>query len=188
MAETRLILLDFDGTLANTGRANATSYVEALAEEGISITLEQYRQRYFGWRCTEFLEDLGITDPVQKQRIRMRKVEIYPSHFDLISLNQPLWDFVQQFRSTGGKAMIVSTGHERNIANAMRHLGIENGVDGILTSDAVRNTKPNPDCFLKAMEEAGATPEETLIFEDSEIGIEAARRSGASYIRVRLPF
>ena len=36
------------------------------------------------------------------------------------------------------------------------------------------------------MEIEGATPDETLIFEDSEIGLEAARRSGAAYIRVRL--
>ena len=86
-----LLLLDFDGTVANTGRANAVSYIEALAEEGITITMEEYRQKYFGLRCPEFLSDIGITDPVQMQRIRRRKVEIYPTHFDLVALNKPLW-------------------------------------------------------------------------------------------------
>lgn len=188
MAQLKLILLDFDGTLVNTGRANATSYVEALREEGITLTVEEYNRRYFGWRCPEFLADLGLTDPVQMKRIRHRKIEIYPTHFDLISLNKPLWDFVQSFRKTGGKAMVVSTGHPDNIRNAMTHLGIQDGFDGILTSDAVKNTKPHPDCFLKAMEIAGATPEETLIFEDSPIGLEAARRTGATYVKVELPF
>ena len=44
----------------------------------------------------------------------------------------------------------------------------------------------DPGCFLKAMEIEGATPDETLIFEDSAVGIEAARRSGAAYFRVTL--
>jgi len=50
----------------------------------------------------------------------------------------------------------------------------------------VARSKPAPDCFLEAMRREGCTPRETLIFEDSEIGLEAARRSGASYFRVKL--
>ena len=50
----------------------------------------------------------------------------------------------------------------------------------------VEHSKPAPDCFLEAMRREGCTPQETLIFEDSEIGLEAARRSGAAYFRVTL--
>lgn len=183
-----LLLLDFDGTLANTGRANATSYIEALAEEGITITMEEYRTKYFGLRCPEFLTDIGIIDPVQMARIRRRKIELYPTHFDLVTLNKPLWDFVQQFRADGGKAAIVSTGHIDNITNVMRYLGIENQLDAILSSDDVVRSKPAPDCFCKAMELFGVTPSQTLIFEDSEIGLAAAKASGASYFKVNLEF
>lgn len=184
----KLLLLDFDGTLANTGRANAVSYIEALREEGIELTTEVYRRKYFGLRCPEFLRDLGITDPDRIARIRRRKVEIYPTHFDLVSLNEPLWNFVQDFRRNGGPAWIVSTGHLSNICNAMKHLGIENGFDGILSSDDVERSKPAPDCFMKAMRIVGVEPSETLIFEDSEIGLQAAEASGASFIKVSLPF
>lgn len=184
----KLLLLDFDGTIANTGRANATSYIEALREEGIEIDMEEYRRKYFGLRCPEFLADIGITDPERQRRIRMRKVEIYPTHFDMVTLNEPLWNFVQDFRRKGGRAWIVSTGHPSNIGNVMRHLGLEGGVDGILSSDDVVRSKPAPDCFLKAMEIEGVTPEQTLIFEDSEIGLAAAEASGAGYFKVELPF
>lgn len=186
--QIKLLLLDFDGTLANTGRANATSYIEALAEEGITISMEEYRRQYFGWRCPEFLTDIGITDPERQHRIRMRKVEIYPTHFDMVTLNEPLWNFVCDFRRQGGKAWIVSTGHPSNIRNVMQYLGIEDGFDGILSADAVEHSKPAPDCFLKAMALEGVTPAETLIFEDSEIGLAAAEASGAAYFKVELPF
>lgn len=186
--EIKLLLLDFDGTVANTGRANATSYIEALAEEGITITMDEYRRKYFGLRCPEFLTDIGITDPEQMRRIRRRKVEIYPTHFDMVTINRPLWDFVQDFRAKGGKAMIVSTGHIDNITNVMKYLGIENQIDGLLSSDDVVKSKPAPDCFLKAMDIAGVTPSETIIFEDSEIGLAAAEASGAAHFKVELDF
>ena len=184
--QIKLLLLDFDGTLADTKRANTLGYIDALAEEGYTLSEELYLQKYFGLRCPEFLRDIGFTREEDIERIRRRKIELYPTHFDTVRLNKPLWDFVQNFRSQGGKAWVVSTGHRDNVTNAMRHLGIENGFDGILTSEAVEHSKPSPDCFLKAMEIEGVTPDETLIFEDSEVGIEAARRSGAGYFIIKL--
>ena len=70
----------------------------------------------------------------------------------------------------------------------MRYLGIENDIDGLLSSDDVERSKPHPDCFLKAMDIAGVTAAETIIFEDSEIGIAAAEASGAAHFKVELEF
>lgn len=206
----RLILLDFDGTLADTRRANTAAYVATLREAGYALTEAEYEARYFGMRCEEFLTRFGIDDPAERERLRRRKIELYPTFFDTVRLNEPLWNFCQQFRQQGGRVWIVSTGSRANIENAMRYLGIggpenderpagdgpgtsasENDaprgrVDGILAGTDISVSKPAPDCFLEAMRREGCTPSETLIFEDSAIGLEAARRSGAAYFRVKL--
>lgn len=240
--QIRLILLDFDGTLADTRRANTLAYVATLREAGYTLTEEEYAAKYFGMRCNEFLTRYGIADPGERERLRLRKIALYPAFFDTVRLNRPLWEFCRQFRAQGGRVWIVSTGSRANIDNAMRHLGIRvagqrtgstgaatsgaagrdltgadeawlrtagtatidagtpahatvtpesgegpNGsVDGILSGADVEHSKPAPDCFLEAMRREGCTPQETLIFEDSEIGLEAARRSGAAYFRVTL--
>jgi len=194
----KLILLDFDGTLADTRRANASAYVATLAEAGHPLTEEEYLAHYFGVRCDEFLRSYGIGDPAERERLRQRKIELYPSFFDFIVLNRPLWEFCRQFRTQGGKVWIVSTGSRANIDNAMRHLGIggpdapdsecpEGRVDGILAGPDIARSKPAPDCFLEVMRREGVTPRETLIFEDSPVGLAAARLSGAAYIKVSLP-
>lgn len=182
----KLILLDFDGTLADTRRANAAAYIAALGEAGYTLSKEEYTARYFGMRCNEFLTRFGIADPAERERLRLRKIALYPTCFETVRLNEPLWQFCQAFRATGGRVWIVSTGSRQNIDNVMRHLGIDGGVDGILAGPDIKVSKPAPDCFLEAMRREGCSPRETLIFEDSEIGIEAARRSGASYIVVKL--
>lgn len=204
----RLLLLDFDGTLADTRRANTLAYVAALTEAGYPLTEQEYEDNYFGMRCEEFLTRFGIADPAERERLRLRKIELYPAFFDSVRLNRPLWEFCRQFQARGGRVWVVSTGSRANIDNVMHHLGIggpageaANGgarsaeasaeaplgrVDGILAGPDIARAKPYPDCFLEAMRREGCSPRETLIFEDSPIGIEAARRSGASYFVVKL--
>ncbi len=193
--QIRLILLDFDGTLADTRRANTQAYVATLRESGYSLTEEIYESRYFGMRCDEFLQELGFEDPAERERLRLRKIALYPDFFDSVRLNRPLWDFCRQFQMQGGRVWIVSTGSRDNIENVMRHLGIggpdtpvaacpEGRVDGILSGADVLRSKPDPDCFLEVMRRENCTAQETLIFEDSAIGLEAAHRSGAAYFKV----
>ncbi|MDE6374709.1 MAG: HAD family phosphatase [Alistipes sp.] len=193
----RLILLDFDGTLADTRQANTSAYVAALTEAGYPLTEQEYADRYFGMRCDEFLRTYGIDDPAERERLRLRKIELYPTFFDSVKLNRPLWEFCRQFRTQGGRVWIVSTGSRANIGNVMRHLGIggpdtpgaacpEGRVDGILAGPDIARSKPEPDCFLEVMRREGVSAAETLIFEDSPVGLEAARRSGAPYFRVSL--
>ena len=186
MSNIKLILLDFDGTLADTRMANGEAYIEALSEVGITLNIEEYTAKYFGMRCREFLRDVGIDCDDEACKLRHRKVEIYPNYFDSVRLNTPLWQWCQMMRTMGAKVWVVSTGHIDNITNVMRHLNILDGVDGIISGDDVTLPKPNPECFLQAMERTGATPRETIIFEDSAIGLEAAERSGAAYVKIAL--
>jgi len=81
-SEIKLLLLDFDGTLADTRRANTLAYVATLAEAGYALTEEEYEARYFGMRCEEFLTRLGIADAAERERLRLRKIALYPSFFD----------------------------------------------------------------------------------------------------------
>lgn len=184
--QLKLLLLDFDGTLADTRQANAQAYVAALKEVGYELRAEDYLKHHFGVRCPDFLRSIGFSDPETIDHIRRRKIALYPTFFHLVTLNQPLWEFACHFRQQGGKVWIVSTGQAENLHNAMRYLKLEDQVDGILSANDVEHHKPAPDAFLKAMEIEGCKPGECLIFEDSVVGIEAARRSGAAYMVVDL--
>ena len=186
MAQLKLILLDFDGTLVDTRRANAQAYIETLSEVGITLSEEEYLKRFFGIRCIEFMKMVGIEGNDNIQRLRKRKIELYPKYFDSVVLNHDLWNWCMMMRRMGAQVWIVSTGHIDNIRNVMHHLNIDEGIDGIISGDDVTNPKPHSDCFLEAMRRVGVTPEESIIFEDSDVGIEAARRSGAPYGIIKL--
>lgn len=186
MAQLKLILLDFDGTLVDTRRANAEAYIATLSEVGIDLTIEEYLDRFFGVRCMEFMRMVGIEDESKIMELRRRKIELYPHFFDSVVLNTPLWEWCQMLKRMGIKVWIVSTGHIDNIRNVINHLNLNYGIDGIISGDDVSRPKPSPECFLKAMGIVGVRPDETIIFEDSHVGLEAARASGAAYVKIEM--
>lgn len=182
----KLLLIDFDGTLVDTRQSNFCAYRDVLAEVGVTLDEETYLKDYFGMRCGEFMRLLGLTDSYQIDGLRRRKIDIYPKYFNLITLNNPLWEFAQSFRNQGGKVWIVSTGQASNIENVMKYFNLGDKVDGVITGSDVKNSKPSPECFHKAMLAEGITASESLVFEDSIFGIKAAQECGANYIKVEL--
>lgn len=78
------------------------------------------------------------------------------------------------------------TSSEKVITHELLRLaGLENSFDYILTRDDTLHVKPNPWPYIRAMTHLGASKELTLIFEDSLVGLEAARGSGAHFIHAQ---
>ena len=92
-------------------------------------------------------------------------------------------DFLNALRSAGIRTAIVTSSNEKKMANVHRaHPELSGMVDMILTSEHFRNSKPDPECFLKGMEVLEGAPESTVVFEDSIHGINAGRASGAKVV------
>ena len=175
------IITDFDGTLVDTFEANLHAYQKAFNGVGLNLTAEKYRQ-CFGFRFERFMTAVGITDEQKRNYIREAKKEYYPQFFEYLKPNKALIELINGFHRMGGKTAIASTARQENLMNAVTHLEIGEMFDLVYAGIDVKQGKPSPEIYLKAMEALGVKPDETLIFEDSEVGIEAAWASGANYI------
>ena len=67
----------------------------------------------------------------------------------------------------------------------MDQIGIADLFDVIVTQDDVKKSKPAPDLFLLAAERMIVAPEKCLVFEDSQLGIEAAKKAGMQSVFVQ---
>lgn len=180
-----MIITDFDGTLVDTFQANYHAYREAFAQLGLSLREEEYR-RCYGLRFDGFMDTMAIEDPETRKRIRAIKGECYPNHFGLLRVNQPLLDFIRMFRKSGGLTAVASTARAKNLANALGHISATEDFDLILAGEDVVNGKPSPEIYNTVMTRLGVSAAQTLIFEDSQVGLEAAETSGAHYIKITL--
>lgn len=179
----KAIITDFDGTLVDTFEANLRAYQKAFYEVGITLTAEKYRE-CFGYRFDRFMTAMGITDENVAAQIKELKKQYYPEYFEFLKPNTALINLIAGIKSMGGKTAIASTARKENLMNAVNYLSIAHHFDLIFAGVDVKKGKPDPEIYLKSMAALGVSPDETLIFEDSQVGIDAAKASGASYMIV----
>lgn len=187
MNKIKLLISDFDGTLVNTFQANLAAYQDAFKECEYDLTAEQYRE-CFGYRFDKFMDYMGIYDIKTRKRIKEIKGEVYPQYFNLLKVNTSLLEFIKSFKACGGKTAVASTARRKNLMNALNYIDATDYFDLILAGEDVINGKPNPEIYLNVLSFFNMKPEEALIFEDSEIGIEAAKKAGISFIEVNKSF
>ena len=181
----RAIITDFDGTLVDTFEANLRAYQKAYQLVGLDITTEKYRE-CFGFRFERLMTATGVFDDRIANTIREAKKDFYPQFFTFLKPNKALLGLIESFKNMGGKTAVASTARRENLMNVVNYLGISDKFDLIYAGADVKEGKPSPEIYIKAMDALGVTPEETLIFEDSLVGLQAAEASGAAYMKVTI--
>lgn len=179
----KAIITDFDGTLVDTFEANLRAYQHAFADCGLSLSKEKYRE-CFGYRFERFMSVMAISDENTVHRIKELKKEYYPNYFEFLKPNHALIQLIEAMKKMGAKTAIASTARKENLMNAVSYLNITPHFDLIFAGVDVKEGKPSPEIYLKAMAALDVQPFETLIFEDSQVGIEAAKASGAQLMIV----
>ena len=92
-------------------------------------------------------------------------------------------DFVKDVRSKGIKTAVVTSSNLEKMQNVYnKHPEFKGYFDEILTSEDFEESKPSPDCYLKAAARLGVSPKECIVFEDSFNGLRSGIASGARVI------
>lgn len=187
MAEIKAVISDFDGTLVDTFEANYLAYQRAFAEIGYHLSRETYRA-CFGLRYDKFIEKVGLEKNDDTRKVRDLKAKYYPQYFEHLKVNKTLVAFIRSFHSDGGKTAIASTARRENLMAALKSIGAENLFDVILCGEMVENGKPNPEIYNRALNLLQVDATEALCFEDTEIGIEAAKAAGVPVMKIDRSF
>ena len=177
----KLALFDLDGTLFNTNEVNYCAYSEALKEKGYNIDYTYYSNYCNGRHYTVFLPQIVNNNEEIINYVHKRKKELYSSYLNKAKINIHLFNIIESLKETYNIA-IVTTASKKNTYDILKYYDKLELFDLILTSDDIEKSKPNPEGYLKAISYFNATPENTIIFEDSEVGIEAAKKTGSSVL------
>ena len=183
MAQVKLLITDFDGTLVDTFEANFLAYQKAFAMFGLELTEQQYRD-CFGFRFDDFMSHMGINDNDTKNGIRLAKGDFYPLFFDKLIVNDPLLTLLKTFKNSGGLTAVASTARKENLMNALNFIDAADAFSLILTGEDVKQGKPNPAIYNKVLEKLNVLPDEALIFEYSSVGISAANAAHVDYVQI----
>lgn len=176
--KTKLAIFDLDGTLFNTDDVNYKAYREALRPYGIELDREYFVKYCNGRHYKEFVPKI-MGNSEHLEAVHDKKKEYYKTFLDDAVVNKHLFSMIEAMRGSYYTA-VVTTASRKNVEDILGRFGVKDSFDYCITQEDIHIPKPNPEGFLLAMEHFGVTPEDTVIFEDSDVGIEAARASGAA--------
>ena len=173
-----LAIFDLDGTLFDTGMVNYLSYYDALLPYGIELEQEYFVTRCNGRHYTEFLpEIMGTSEHLEA--VHKAKKNAYRENLGKARENKHLFQMIKNIQNEYYVA-IVTTASRKNTIDILSHFDYEGLFDLIISQEDITKVKPNPEGFLLAMQKFNISAEHTMIFEDSDVGIMAARASGAT--------
>ncbi len=183
--EAKALIFDMDGTLTDSMPVHIAAWVKTGEKYGFTYNPKMSYEMTgrpvieFAWRI---LEESGISaDP--EELVRM-KYQFFKESGNLLKPFEEILSIVKEYH--GKLPMAVGTGGSRESAEfQLKELQIDKYFDVIVTADDVTGHKPDPDTFLKCAELMGVEPSSCQVFEDGDLGIEAAKRAGMMVIDVR---
>ena len=188
----KLIIFDLDGVLVKAKEMHFKALNEALEniDPKFSISYSEHLNTYDGLKTRDKLDLLtknkGLS-PRDHDAVWERKQNITSEKVGQIEKDQNLFELLEFLSSQNIKIACCSNSIRRSVYSILSQLQIINFFDFILSNEDVKNAKPHPEMYWRAMMFFAKNPEEVLIVEDSPHGLLAAQRSGANILRVKDP-
>lgn len=179
------LLFDCDGTLADTMPAHYRAWLAVTTSHGIDFPEERFYA--LGGRPTRDIvatlaREAGIDLDIEAAAVGKEAEFLAGLH--RVAPITAVVDVVR--RSRGRVPMAVVTGGHRAVCQRiLTHIGLADAFDDLVASEDTHRHKPDPDPFLEAARRLGVEPRRCVVWEDSDLGIAAARAAGMEWVDVR---
>jgi len=180
------LIFDCDGTLADTMPAHYKAWTALLNRFGIPFP----EPRFYamggmptGSIIRVLAAEVGVV-VTDVDAMVLEKERCFLTHLEAVTPIEPVLAVARAYRGKLPLA-VASGGYRDTITRTLDRLSIRDWFDAMVTAEDTPRHKPDPDVFLEAARRLNAEASRCVVFEDTDIGLEAARRAGMLGIDVR---
>jgi beta-phosphoglucomutase family hydrolase len=181
-------LFDCDGTIVDSMPLHYVAWKRALAEWNCTFD-EQLFYALGGTPTREIVSLLnkqqGLSMP--PEAVANRKEDLYYEQFSQLTA---ISEVVEHIENQFGKIpfAVVSGGTRASVSASLRTVKLLDKFDVLVCAGDYKRGKPDPEGYLLAAEKLGVTPRSCLVFEDTDMGIQAADAAGMASIKIPPPW
>lgn len=185
----KAVIFDLDGVVVSTDNYHYKGWKKLADDENIYFD-RKINERQRGVSRMESLDvlleksDKTYTDE-QKLEMATRKNNYYKEFLKDLTPDEILpgvMKFTEFLKSKGIKIAIGSS--SKNTPAILKNIGLDSYFDAVADGNSIKNSKPDPEVFLLAARIIGEAPENCLVVEDADAGIDAAVAGGMDVIGV----
>jgi beta-phosphoglucomutase len=170
------VVFDFNGTLSDDEPVLARVYQELFAELGRPLTEAEYYEHLAGHTDEEMLRRWFGESRAEWIDERVRRYNERAA--DGSTVDEGMRAAVR-WVARHTPVAVVSAALLAEISPVLEASGLRDVVSLVVSQDDVTNGKPDPECYLTAARLLGVSPAELLVFEDTDVGVAAAKAAGA---------
>ncbi len=180
-------LFDCDGTIADSMPLHYVAWSKVLAEWNCEFSEELF-YAWGGMPVAEILATLnrrhGLAMPVEA--VQKRKEAMY---LESLPQLQAVPEVLEHIHLSHGKIpfAVVSGSTRDSVTASLEALGILDKFETLVCAGDYARSKPDPEPFLVAATRLGVPPETCLVFEDTDMGIQAATAAGMASVKILQP-
>jgi beta-phosphoglucomutase-like phosphatase (HAD superfamily) len=181
-------LFDCDGTIADSMPLHYRAWKRALAEWKCPFEEDLFYE-WGGMPVVEIISTLnerrGLNMPADV--VARRKESFY---FELLAELTAVPEVFAHIEASHGRIpfAVVSGSTRESVTQSLAALKLSDRFDTLVCAGDYEKSKPDPEGFLLAASRLGVAPGDCLVFEDTEIGIQAAKAAGMAWVKVPLPW
>lgn len=180
------LIFDCDGTLADTMPAHHRAWVAMLQPHGIPFPEPRF-YAMGGMPTAQIVRVLAADAGVAVHDVDAmvhEKERLFLQMLDAVAPIVPVVAIANAYRGTLPMA-VASGGYRDVVGRTLDRLRLRSWFQTMVTAEDTARHKPEPDVFLEAARRLAVPPSACAVFEDTELGLEAARRAGMLGIDVR---
>lgn len=185
----KAVIFDLDGVLVTTDEYHYKAWKKLADEENIYFN-RAINSRLRGVSRMESLEIIleksdKIYTQEQKQVLAERKNAYYKQFISCLTEKDVLKGVIENLTELKKHGIKLAVGSSsKNTPMILEKTGLIKYFDAVADGNDIKNSKPDPEVFLKAAEKLNVPPCECLVVEDADAGIEAGKRAAMKTLAV----
>ena len=183
-------LFDMDGTLVDSEKLKGLALVKACMHFGGEVDVETYKAVMGeSWeQVTNYFFMKARIAPDFDEFNAVFKLAYQELLFHELKPNPNVVEFLSVLKDRGKKIGVVSSAFAWMVDQVLTQLDLKKFFDVVITQENVARHKPDPEAYLLALEKLDLPCSEVLVFEDSEVGIIAAKNAGCDTVAFKHEF
>lgn len=181
------LLFDMDGVVCRNMPAHEEAWRRFFRLHGIELETTEFRAQTMGMPTHEVLAYYfkRPIPPAQAHALASVKETLYRRLYRPRRRTMPgLRSLLAAARRAGHRLGLGTGSKDDNVSFILDGLRLRSAFDAVVDGGMVKKGKPDPETFLRLADALEARPRDCVVFEDSLLGEEAARRAGMAVVAI----